>query len=638
MAWQPALGSWLENEGCRFRVWAPEVRGLDVVLEKPVGGKPVHPLKKAEDGYFSGFIAGLAAGDHYRYRPDGKGPFPDPVSRFQPQGVHGPSEIIDSRAFPWTDSGWKGIALEDLIVYELHVGTFTAEGTFNGVVQQLPYLVELGVTAIELMPVADFPGQRNWGYDGVDLFAPARCYGLPDDLRRLVDTAHRLGLAVILDVVYNHFGPDGNYLGVYSPYYFSKRHHTAWGQALNFDGDHNRQVRDFFIENALYWIHEYHMDGLRLDATHAIRDDSPRPFLAELAAAVRPSQQSAVAVGSSSHQSAVCGTAAAADCHCLLIAEDHRNLARMVKPESEGGWGLDAVWADDFHHQARRLLAGDHESYYRDYTGSTTDLATTIRQGWFYCGQNSVHMNEPRGTDPSGIPPQRLVFCSQNHDQVGNRALGERLHHQIEPAAYRAASTLLLTCPESPMLFMGQEWAAGSPFLFFTDHHANLGRKVTEGRRREFRHFSAFADPHARDRIPDPQNPATVLASRLRWDEQAQQPHAAVLRLYRRLLQLRRNEPALRSPRGSFQVLARGEAIILSRKAAAGPALLVVVQLRGGRAVEIAGFEGPWEPILSTEDPAFSHDPCPPQLNLESQPPVIRFSRPGAIILREAGA
>jgi maltooligosyltrehalose trehalohydrolase len=617
MVWQPTLGSLPTGEGCCFRVWAPAARTLDVVLEKPVGGKSAYPLKKAEDGTFGGVIAGVSAGDCYRYRPDGKGPFPDPASRFQPQGVHGPSEIIDPHIFPWTDSGWKGIALEDLIVYELHVGTFTPEGTFSGVMERLPDLAELGVTAIELMPVADFPGKRNWGYDGVDLFAPARCYGRPDDLRRLVDASHRQGLAVILDVVYNHLGPDGNYLGVYSPYYFSKRHHTAWGQALNFDGEHNQPVRAFFIENALHWIHEYHIDGLRLDATHAIKDDSPRRFLAELSAAVRASTPQR---------------------HILLIAEDHRNLATMVTPESRGGWGLDAVWADDFHHEMRRLLAGDHEAYYRDYTGAPADLAATIRQGWFYCGQRSAHRNEPRGTDPAGIPPERFVFCLQNHDQVGNRALGEKLHHQIEMAAYRAASTLLLTCPETPMLFMGQEWAAGAPFLFFTDHHADLGRKVTEGRRREFRHFSTFTDPHARERIPDPQDPTTFLASRLRWEERTQEPHAAMLRLCRALLHLRRNEPALGSTKGGNQVMAKGDAIILRRKPAAGPTLLIVVQLRGGSTIDFAEVEsrGPWELILSTEDPTFSSDPCPPHLDLSGNPPVIRFSRPGAIILREA--
>ena len=614
MSWQPALGAGLQAEGCCFRVWAPTVRALEVVLEKPAAGKSAHPLKKAEDGIFSGVIAGVAAGDCYRYRPDGKGPFPDPASRFQPHGVHGPSEIVDPRAFPWTDSGWKGIALEDLIVYELHVGTFTPEGTFSGVMERLPYLAELGVTAIELMPVADFPGKRNWGYDGVNLFAPARCYGRPDDLRRLVDASHRLGLAVILDVVYNHFGPDGNYLGVYSPYYFSKRHHTAWGQALNFNGDHHHQVRAVFIENALHWLHEYHIDGLRLDATHAIKDDSRRPFLAELTAAVR---------------------ASVPERRILLIAEDHRNLACMVKPESEGGWGLDAVWADDFHHQMRRLLAGDHEGYYRDYTGSTADLATTIRKGWFYCGQHSVQRQVPRGTDPAGIPSPRFLFCLQNHDQVGNRALGERLHHQIEAAAFRAASTLLLCCPQTPMLFMGQEWAAGTPFLFFTDHREELGRKVTEGRRREFRHFSAFADPQKRDRIPDPQDPATFLASRLRWEERTQELHAAVLHLHRALLHLRRTEPALHSGNSENLVLAHGDAIIIRRMAAARPTLLIVAQLRDGGTVDIPELGRPWEPILSTEDPSFSPDSRPPHLDLSAITPVIRFSRPGALILRE---
>jgi maltooligosyltrehalose trehalohydrolase len=618
MNWQPALGAWLVAEGCRFRVWAPAAHAVEVILEKPAGRESAYSLSKAEDGTFSGSVAGLKAGDRYRYRLDGMGPFPDPASRFQPDGVHGPSEIVDPHTFPWTDATWKGIALKDLVLYELHVGTFTPEGTFQGVVDRLPHLVNLGVSAIELMPIGDFPGKHNWGYDGVNLFAPTRSYGRPDDLRKLVDACHRLGVAVILDVVYNHLGPDGNYLGVYSPYYFSKRHRTAWGDALNFDGDHHQQVRAFFIENARYWIHEYHIDGLRLDATHAIKDDSPRTFLAELAALIHSSELRR---------------------YNLLFAEDHRNLACMLKPESEGGWGLDAVWADDFHHQTRRLLTGEDEGYYRDYKGEPADLATTIRKGWFFCGQHSTHLGEARGTDPAGIPPQSLVFCIQNHDQVGNRPHGERLHHQIEAAAYRAASTLLLTCPQTPMLFMGQEWAASSPFLYFTDHHQELGQKVTQGRRWEFRHFSAFADPQARDRIPDPQALKTFLASRLRWEEMTHEPHAAVLRMYRALLQLRRSQPALCSSKREYSVSAKGEAVILRRKAAGHSDLLILIQMRGPGTIDLAKATGsslgePWEQIFSTEDPVFSADPCPPHVDPAGNPPTLRFFRPGAIILR----
>ncbi len=613
MVWQPALGAWPEGEGVRFRVWAPEADILEVVPEKSGGGKTTLALANAADGCFSGFLPGFQAGDRYRFRPDGQGPFPDPASRFQPEGVHGPSEVIDPGNFSWSDAVWTGVELENLIIYELHVGTFTPQGTFAGVQERLPYLADLGVTAIELMPLADFPGRWNWGYDGVDLFAPARCYGRPDDLRRLVDSAHRLGLGVLLDVVYNHLGPDGNYLGVFSPWYFSKRHQTAWGAAVNFDGPHNDQVRAFFCENALHWLHEYHVDGFRLDATHAIRDDSPRPFLAEMTAKIH----------------------AAVDRPVLVIAEDHRNLACLVKPD--GGWGLDAVWADDFHHQTRRLLAGDHESYFRDFTGSTDDLAATIREGWFYHGQHSAHLDQLRGTDSAGVLPRQLVYCLQNHDQVGNRALGERLHHQVEGAAYRAATVLLLCVPATPLLFMGQEWAAGTPFLFFTDHHEELGRLVTEGRRREFRHFSAFTDPQVRERIPDPQAQTTFQMSQLNWDETVKKPHAAMRRFYQALLHLRRNEPALRPAEpDAVDVFAGADAIILNRTPPTGPALLIAIQLRGPGCVDLSGHGPEWLPILSTEDTEFCTDPRPPHLDLTGMAPKIHFARPGAVIMRES--
>jgi maltooligosyltrehalose trehalohydrolase len=619
MTWQPSLGAWPEGDGTRFRVWAPLACTVEVIGE----GRASHALQKAPDGTFGGLVPGVGAGDRYRYRVDGKGPYPDPASRFQPEGVHGPSEVVDAGRFEWSDASWRGISLDDLVIYELHVGTFTPAGSFAAARDYLPRLMELGVTALELMPVADFPGRRNWGYDGVDLFAPARCYGRPDDLRRLVDSAHRLGLAVLLDVVYNHLGPDGNYLGVYSPYYFSKRHSTAWGAGLNFDGEHSAMVRGFFIENALHWIHEYHLDGLRLDATHAMKDDGPRHFLAELSANV-----SASAAGRPVH----------------LIAEDHRNLAAMLRPENTGGWGLDAVWADDFHHQLRRHLTGDSEGYYRDFSGSSADLAATMRQGWFYCGQHSVHHNQPRGTDPGDLLPRQLVWCLQNHDQIGNRALGERLHHQINLAAYRAATALLLCSPATPLLFMGQEWAAGTPFLFFTDHDRELGRRVTEGRRQEFKSFSAFSDPHARECIPDPQAESTFLASKLNWAEAEQEPYAATRRLYQALLHLRRTEPALqRASRTSYAAVACAESgILLLRTASSGPAVLLVVQLWEEGTLDVRNHDSQpaargrrWQTVLTTEDPPFSPDACPPQTDLSGPAPVVRFLRPGAVILRE---
>jgi maltooligosyltrehalose trehalohydrolase len=606
-----ALGARCEPGGVRFRVWAPERREVELCVDT-AGREARHTLARDAGGFFSAFVAGLGDGDLYRFRLDGSGPFPDPASRFQPQGVHGPSEVIDPDAFAWSDGSWNGVPLERLTLYELHVGGFTRAGTFEATLERLPQLAELGVSAIELMPVADFPGQRNWGYDGVALFAPARAYGRPDDLRRLVDTAHRLGLGVLLDVVYNHFGPDGAYWGLFSPHYFSKQHETPWGRALNLDGPESGPVREFFVENATRWLREYHLDGLRLDATHALVDSGPRHLLAELQARVRNELARPV----------------------LLIAEDHRNLAAMVRPEAEGGWGLDAVWSDDFHHELRRCLAGDHEGYYRDFSGTLADVAATLRDGWFYKGQHSEHFGGPRGSDPSGIAPRRFVFFLQNHDQVGNRALGERLHHQIEPACYRAASTLLLCAPETPLLFMGQEWAAPSPFLFFTDHEPGLGRLVTAGRRREFRGFSAFSDAAARERIPDPQALASFERSRLDWALADVPPHKMVLRLYQALLRLRSEQPLLKdAPGRSVAVTALGEHALCLSYGGSGRQLMIVVRLEGAGPVRLSQEAGPLLVLLSTEEPRFAADPLPIEIAASKAGPTVVFGRPGAVVL-----
>ncbi len=534
-----SLGANWRDGAATFEVWAPEAAHLEVVLEPDAGPHRAHPMRRLDEGYFTIELSGVSPGALYRFRLDGRGPFPDPASRFQPQGVHGPSQVVDPGAFGWTDTAWRGGVLEETVLYELHIGTFTPAGTFRATLERLPYLRDLGVTAVELMPVADFAGDRNWGYDGVALFAPARCYGSPDDLRALVDAAHQLGLSVHLDVVYNHFGPDGAYQSTFSPHYISRSHRTPWGETLNFDGPGSRPVRDYVVENAVRWVREYHFDGLRLDATHAIVDDSPRPIVAEITAAVRD------AVAASGRQ-------------VLVVAEDARNLRRVVESEAAGGWGAHATWSDDFHHQMRRALAGDTDGYFADFTGSTADIAATARQGWFYRGQDAPSFGGPRGTDPTGISSERFVFFLQNHDQTGNRALGDRLHHTIDLAAWRAASVLLLLLPETPLLFMGQEWGASTPFQFFTDHHPELGRAVTAGRRREFSRFAAFADPAGRETIPDPQDPETFRASRLVWEEQEREPHRSLLRLYRRLLAFRRTEAALR-PRGGS-----GEPVVLA--------------------------------------------------------------------------
>ena len=512
---------------------------------------------------------------------------------------------------------------DQLVLYELHVGTFTAEGTFAAASRRLPDLARLGITAIQLMPVADFPGRRNWGYDGVALFAPARCYGSPDDLRALVDIAHHLGMAVLLDVVYNHFGPDGSYLGRFSLYYLSQHHRTPWGPAVNLDGPRSKMVREFFIENALYWINEYHMDGLRIDATHAMVDEGPRHFLAELADRIRANE-----AGRPIH----------------LIAEDHRNLAGMLKPESMGGWGLDGVWSDDFHHQIRRLLAGDDDGVYRDFRGSVADLVTTLNRGWLYQGEYSIHRGKDRGTDPSGLDPRSLVFFIQNHDRIGNRAFGERLNHQIDLASYHAATALLLCALQTPLLFMGQEWAATSPFLFFTDHDEDLGQKVREGRRREFGQYRAFQDSTILDRLADPQDETTFLASRLEWAEREREPHALTLRLYQALIALRRTEPALRTGApGAFRAITAGEDSLVLIYQTEASLVWVAVQLRGCGVIAMDSSDqsrlpqtvgSAWEVLLSTEDPGYAPDSQAPSIDLSGWFPAIRSHRPGAVVLR----
>jgi maltooligosyltrehalose trehalohydrolase len=521
----PDLGARvLSGGGVRFTVWAPTARLVELLLR--TGGQERRlPLSPEPDGYHTVTVPDAGPGDRYRFLVDDAGPFPDPASRFQPEGPHGPSQIVDPAAFPWTDAGWPGLRREGLVIYELHVGTFTAAGTFDAVVAELPRLRDLGVTAIELMPVAEFPGRWNWGYDGVDLFAPSHVYGGPDGLRRLVDAAHAAGLGVILDVVYNHLGPDGNYLRAFSPHYFTDRYRTPWGDALNYDGPHSRPVRDFVCAAACRWVEEYHIDGLRLDAVHAIFDASPTHILAELAARVR----------------ATAGRRAV-----VVIAESDANDVTLLRSphDRRPGYGLDAVWADDFHHAVHVRLTGERDGYYAAYTGAVAEIARAVNEGFIYQGEVSPYTGRPRGTRVTDEPAAAFVFCIQNHDQVGNRAEGERLAVLVNRDAYALASALLLLVPETPLLFMGQEYAATTPFLYFTDHHPELGRRVTEGRRQEFAAFPAFRDPARRARIPDPQDETTFRRSKLDPAERAR--NAPVERLYRDLLALRREDPVLR--------------------------------------------------------------------------------------------
>lgn len=517
-----------------YCVWAPDHRQVEVVIYDAKGKEVVRtfPLTAATSDYFTGSDPLGKSGDLYKYRLDGDPgkTFPDPKSQYQPYGVHGPSQKVDL-AYPWQHDSVprKAPSFTDLVIYELHIGTFTKEGTFLSAISKLDALVELGITAIEIMPIADFPGRWNWGYDGVSLYAPSRAYGTPKDLQTLIDAAHERGLSVILDVVYNHLGPDGNYLSAFSTHYFNSKHKTPWGDALNFDGKHSQPVRDFFLQNILYWMENFHVDGFRLDATHAIIDTaSPRHILSEIADAVHKNGG-------------------------FVIAEDERNDAALALSEAQKGNNLDAVWSDDFHHAVRVALTHEQDAYLQNFSGKPKELQETLTHGWLYRGQPTKVDQQPRGSECKALLPTQFVYCISNHDQVGNRAFGQRLHEFTNPAAYRAASALLCLSPYTPMLFMGQEWAATSPFLYFTDHNPDLGKLVTEGRRKEFEKFKEFSDKTLMERIPDPQAEATFFKSKLQWEERETPDHLPILKLTKAALALRHNEPLLRQARTSRQ-------------------------------------------------------------------------------------
>jgi maltooligosyltrehalose trehalohydrolase len=511
-----------DDGSVRFRLWAPAARQVELSLTGP--SRTMHlPLVREEEGWFELRTEAAVPGSQYYFRINGGQNVPDPASRFQPHDVHGPSEVIEPQAFHWEDGGWRGRNWNEAVVYELHAGAFTPGGTFSAVAQRLDYLVDLGITAVELMPVSDFAGRRNWGYDGVFPFAPDSSYGRPEDLKSLVQSAHARGLAVLLDVVYNHFGPEGNYLNLYAPQFFTHRHRTPWGDGINFDGPESRAVRDFFIDNALYWLTEYHFDGLRLDAVHAISDDSAPHILAELAATVR--------------------NAIGPDRQVHLILENERNQARRLerdakcRPET-----YTAQWNDDIHHALHVLATGERDGYYSDYSERPLDqLGRCLVSGFAYQGEPSRSRNgELRGEPSQGLPPGAFVSFLQNHDQIGNRALGERITKLADARAVRAAMAVLLLAPSPPLLFMGEEFAVDTPFLFFCDFENDLAVAVTNGRRNEFAHFAAFADPAERARIPDPNSVKTFEASRLDWRTIDQPMQRESLACYRQLLKLRR--------------------------------------------------------------------------------------------------
>lgn len=500
----------LENNRSQFRVWAPAVSTVDLIIAGPT--ERVVPLVASADGYFSVEIENITSATLYRYRLDGEKDRPDPASKFQPQGVHGPSQVTDP-TFAWTEQNWLGLPLKNYVIYELHVGTFSADGTFDAIVPHLAELKDLGITAIELMPVAQFPGSRNWGYDGVLPFAVQNSYGGPQGLKRLVNACHQIGMAVILDVVYNHFGPEGNYLAEFGPY-FTDRYKTPWGSALNFDGPDSDPVRRYFIDNALYWISEFHIDALRLDAVHAILDHSPYTFLEQLADEV--------------HQ-----TAKTLNRQIFLFPESAANDSRLIRAREFGGYGFDGQWNDDFHHALRGVLTAERSGYYEDY-GEFHQLVKAYREGFVYSGEYSKHRRRRHGTSTQDVAAERLVVFSQNHDQVGNRMLGERLSQLVSFEALKLAAGAVILSPYIPLLFMGEEYGEEAPFQYFISHSdAQLVEAVRNGRRQEFAAFSWQGEP------PDPQDEATFLRAKLNQRLKREGKFRTLWEFYRELLRLR---------------------------------------------------------------------------------------------------
>jgi maltooligosyltrehalose trehalohydrolase len=511
-----SLGAEVLAGGVRYRLWAPGAKRVDVVRSK----KKILPMSRVDDGWFELMVGEATAGTLYQYRIDGKLLVPDPASRFQPRDVDGPSEVIDPAAFEWDDDQWQGRPWDEAVIYELHVGSFTTKGSYRGIQDKLHHLHDLGVTAIELMPLADFAGKRNWGYDGVLPYAPDSRYGRPEDLKALVQAAHRAGLMIFLDVVYNHFGPKGNYLHAYAPQFFTEQHKTPWGAAIDFS---NPNVRQFFVHNALYWLEEYRFDGLRLDAVHAIKDDSATHILEEIRACIPPGKH--------------------------LVLENDANQSRFLGPGK-----YTAQWNDDSHHGYHVLATGESDGYYAAYADAPArHLARCLAEGYAYQGEVSPFSGEPRGEPSTHLPPSAFVDFMQNHDQIGNRALGERLISLSEEKPLRALTAILLLAPSPPLIFMGEEWGCRQPFLFFCDFEGALGEAVRNGRREEFARFAAFRDPQARERIPDPLAEDTFRQCVLRWREQDR----SWLALYKELLALRqRRIVPLRCGPGRYRMLA----------------------------------------------------------------------------------
>jgi maltooligosyltrehalose trehalohydrolase len=586
VVWSLQRGATVVDGGVRFSVWAPYAKTVVVRLFDAEGHAGTeHPLAAHGKDVFEATVAGVAAGADYAFVLDGGDAMADPVTRWQPRGVHGPSRVVDPGAFRWTDGEWRGIEMADVVLYELHVGTFSEAGTFDGAIPHLAELRDLGVTAIELMPVAEFPGRRNWGYDGVHLYAPQSSYGGPEGLCRLVDAAHRTGLAVFLDVVYNHTGPDGAVLPFYGPY-FTDRYHTPWGRGFNTDGPDSDEVRRYFVDNALHWITDFHFDGLRLDATDQIYDVSPTHILAEIAAGVH-------------------AQAAALGRRVLVTSESDANDPRWVRPRERGGHGHDAQWLDDFHHAMRVALTGERKGYYSDFDG-VPSVAKAIEHRFVYNGNYSAYRRRRRGGNADDVPRSRFVAFVQNHDQVGNRAEGERLTELASFPQRKLAAAALLLSPYVPLLFMGEEYGERNPFLYFVEHlNPALVEAVRVGRRNEFKAFG-WAET-----VPDPQGEETFLRSKLDRSQRELPEHRETLRLYRDLLALRLAEPLLRPGTPDLEV-AHDEAggwISVGYSGARRAPLAVALNFAGeARDVPLLGGAGEWRLLLSTDDAAYCGD------------------------------
>jgi len=582
----------LEGSRCQFLVWAPRAEHVDVRILDPRGSfstsesaaarhsqERLVRLKRGIRGYHQGVVDGVEPGAVYVYRLDATKDRPDPASSFQPLGVHGPSQIADRQAFQWGDAGWRGVSLDDYILYEIHVGTFTDEGSFDAIVSHLDEIIKIGVTALELMPVAQFPGHRNWGYDGVYPFAVQSSYGGPEGLKKLVNTCHARGLAVVLDVVYNHLGPEGNYLNDFGPY-FTSQYQSLWGQALNFDGPDSDEVVRFFIENALYWLRDFHIDALRLDAIHGIVDRNAQPFLQMLAKSV--------------HE-----FACQAGREIYLIAESDFNDVRYIQAENSGGYGMDAQWSDDFHHALHTLLTGEHTGYYQDF-GTLAHLERALKEGFVYAGQYSAYRRRRHGNSSRHMPARQFVVFSQNHDQVGNRLFGDRLSALVSFEALKLAAGMVILSPYIPLLFMGEEWGERAPFQYFTSHSdMGLVEAVRRGRKAEFASFRWQGSP------PDPQDEATFLRSKLDRSQRHTEWHQILYEFYQELIALRKTLPGLAKPhkqRLETSGLEKEKVVVIRRWSDAGDAVAVANFEKEAKLVPLNVPAGDWCKVLDSAD------------------------------------